>query len=215
MKGRFITFEGIEGSGKSTQMAVLADDLRKEGWEVALTREPGGTKLGEGIRELLLDARNHEMALKTELLLYLASRAQHLEEMILPALEKGHIVLCDRFGEATVAYQGYGRRLPLDRIRELNRYVTEGRSPDLTLLLDVEARRGLARIRSRSSRDRLEQERVEFYERVRRGYLKLAQKNPRRMVVINANRNFQAVARDIRRATDALLRKTRAKHRNA
>lgn len=205
MKGCFITFEGIEGSGKSTQMALLAQRLQQKGWDVLTTREPGGTQLGEDIRKLLLDTRNHQMAPKTELLLYLASRAQHLQEVIIPALEKDRVVLCDRFSEATLAYQGYGRRMALGVIRSLAQYAADGRTPDLILLLDVPVRRGLIRIRSRNRRDRMEQERNDFHERVRQGYLRLAKLTPRRTVVINAGRDFQKVAGQIQKTVEARL----------
>ena len=207
MKGLLITFEGIEGSGKSSQMAALAESLVQKGRKVLKTREPGGTKLGEGIRNLLLDARHQDMDPKAELLLYLASRVQHLKEVILPALQQGRVVLCDRFSEATLAYQGYGRGLELDKIKSLLRYATDGRKPDLTILLDVEARQGLLRIGGRTSKDRLERERIEFYEKVRQGYLKLAETNPRRIIIIDANRNFEKVASQILEIVETFLEK--------
>ncbi|MGH7273617.1 MAG: dTMP kinase [Nitrospiria bacterium] len=197
MKGILITFEGIEGSGKSSQMAALAESLVQRGWKVLKTREPGGTKLGERIRNLLLDALHQDMDPKTELLLYLASRVQHLKEIILPALQQGSVVLCDRFSEATLAYQGYGRGLELEKIKSLLRYATDERKPDLTILLDVEARQGLMRIGTRTSKDRLEREQLEFYDKVRQGYLKLAETNPRRIIIIDASLDFEKVAAQV------------------
>ena len=207
MKGIFITFEGIEGSGKSTQMAALAESLVQKDWKVLKTREPGGTKLGESIRNLLLDALHQDMDPKTELLLYLASRVQHLKEIILPALQQGSVVLCDRFSEATLAYQGYGRGLELEKIKSLLRYATDGRKPDLTILLDVEARQGLTRIGTRTSKDRLEREQLEFYDKVRQGYLKLAEMNPRRIIIIDASRDFEKVAAQILEIVGSFLEK--------
>jgi dTMP kinase len=207
MKGIFITFEGIEGSGKSSQMAALAESLVRKGWKVLKTREPGGTKLGEKIRNLLLDALHQDMDPKAELLLYLASRVQHLKEIILPALQQGSVVLCDRFSEATLAYQGYGRGLELEKIKSLLRYATDGRKPDLTILLDVEARQGLTRIGTRTSKDRLEREQLEFYDKVRQGYLKLAEMNPRRIIIIDASRDFEKVAAQILEIVVSFLEK--------
>ncbi len=207
MRGYFITFEGIEGSGKSTQIANLAAFLEQKGWNVLITREPGGTKVGEKIRELLLDVPHQDIALKTELLLYLASRAQHLHEVIVPALKQGKVVLCDRFSEATLAYQGYGRDLGIDKIKALVKYVTDRLKPDLTLLLDVDVRRGLERIHTRPAKNRLDLERIQFYEKVRQGYLKLARMNPKQIVVIDANRDFQIVAQQIQRVVERFLKR--------
>ncbi len=207
IKGYLITFEGIEGSGKSGQMASLAEHLEQNGWNVLKTREPGGTKLGERIRDLLLDTGHPDITAKTELLLYLASRAQHFQEVILPALQQGKVVLCDRFSEATLAYQGYGRGLDLNKIKTLLKFVTEGRKPDLTLLLDLEVRKSLMRISNRTSKDRLEQERIEFYEKVRQGYLELAKTSPRQIIVIDASRSYEKVAAQIRETVEAFLKK--------
>lgn len=207
MRGYLITFEGIEGSGKSTQIANLAPLIEQKGWDVLITREPGGTKLGEKIRELLLDTPQQDIALKTELLLYLASRAQHLHEVILPALKQGKVVFCDRFSEATLAYQGYGRGLGIDKIKVLVQYVTDRLKPDLTLLLDVDVRRGLERVRTRPAKNRLDLERIQFYEKVRQGYLKLARMNPEQIVVIDANRDFQIVAQQIQRVVERFLKR--------
>ena len=145
MKGVFITFEGIEGSGKSSQVAMLADHLTARGRPVTVTREPGGTPIGDQVRAILLDPMNKILDPKAELFLYAASRAQHLREVIAPSLEAGNVVLCDRFSDATIAYQGYGRGLDLEMIYEIDRIVTSGMRPELTLLLDIEAPAGLAR----------------------------------------------------------------------
>jgi dTMP kinase len=206
-KGQLITFEGIEGSGKTTQMDALAAHLEQKGWTIISTREPGGTKLGEVIRNLLLDPEHQEMDPRAELLLYLASRAQHLKEVILPALQQGRIVLCDRFSEATLAYQGYGRGLELKQINSLLTYSTGGLKPDLTLLLDVEARRGLIRIGNRGSKNRLEQEKIEFYEKVRQGYLQMAKANPQQIVVIDASHDFDKVAAQLQDIVETFLEK--------
>ena len=150
MMGTFITFEGIEGSGKSTQISLLANYLTARGIRHVLTREPGGTVIGDQIRKILLDPANRLLDPTAELLLYGASRAQHLREIILPALASGMIVLCDRFSDATLAYQGYGRGLDIELIRSLDRIVTAGMRPDLTVLFDIEAIRGITRARGRN-----------------------------------------------------------------
>ncbi len=193
MKGVFITFEGIEGSGKSTQIVLYANYLTALGRAVTLTREPGGTSIGDQMRAILLDPANKALDFKAELFLYAAARAQHLEELIRPQIEAGKIVLCDRFSDATLAYQGYGRGLDLEMIRSLDRMVTAGLRPDLTLLLDVDASAGLARARGRNrssgleTEARFENEELAFHERVRRGYLSLAQQEPDRFCVVDAS----------------------------
>ncbi|MFZ4984407.1 MAG: dTMP kinase [Blastocatellia bacterium] len=179
-KGRLITFEGIDGSGKTTQLRLLADWLTERGFDVVTTREPGGTPLGATIRTALLDCAPGSVDPLAELLLYAADRAQHVRRLIRPAIAAGRIVLCDRFGDATIAYQGYGRKLPLDLIARLNQLATDGIAPDLTLLYDLEVGVGLARTIARQTspeanrRDRLDLETEDFHQRVRRGYLALA-----------------------------------------
>ena len=159
-KGLFITFEGPDGSGKSTNSLLFCDYLRKKGYKVVHTREPGGTKLSEFIRDLLLKP-GERISPVTELLLYAASRAQHVKDVILPAIEAGKVVVCDRFSDATIAYQGFGRKLDLGMIQELNRIATEGLKPDLTILLDVNTKEGLKRARRiKGKKDRIEQEKV-------------------------------------------------------
>ncbi|HUI68732.1 MAG TPA: dTMP kinase [Nitrospirota bacterium] len=205
MKGTFITFEGIEGSGKSTQIVLLANYLKSHRIKIVLTREPGGTLIGDQIRKILLDPANKGLDPSAELLLYAASRAQHLSEVILPALAAGTIVLCDRFSDATLAYQGYGRGLDKNMIRELDRIVTAGMQPDLTVLLDIDAAAGLARARRRNNNrglegeSRFENEETAFHERVRQGYLALAKKEPERIRVVDASPAQDRIEMEIRK----------------
>ncbi len=186
-RGVFITFEGIEGSGKTTQIRKLRVFLQGADCTVISTREPGGTPVADMIRDVLLTEHSEKVTDKAELLLYLASRAQHVHSVIKPALYQGIIVLCDRFLDATIAYQGYGRGLDIDFLRKLNRYGTNGLMPDLTILLDLSAKAGIARIRQDGKRnlDRLESESIEFHERVRRGYLEIAASEPERFIVVD------------------------------
>ena len=211
MRGLFVTFEGVEGSGKSTQMDRLARLLSRRGQSVLKTREPGGTAFGEQIRDVLLSIRNRRLDPRAELFLYLASRTQHLEEVILPALEKGKIVLCDRFSDATLAYQGYGRRLSMALVRPAVAYSAKGLSPDLTILLDINVRRGLARVRQRGKANRIDREDLAFHERVRRGYLALARREPRRIVRVMADRDADAVAGEIQEILNGRLHRRAGK----
>ncbi len=214
MRGLFITFEGIEGSGKSTQIALLADYLAAQSREVLFTREPGGTLIGDQIRKILLDPSNKALDPTAELLLYAASRAQHLKEVILPALEAGRIVLCDRFSDATLAYQGYGRGLDREMIRTLDRVVTGRMRPQLTLLLDIDTAAGLARAHGRNfssgleGEARFENEDVAFHTRVRQGYRALAEEDPDRIRVVDASRPPDEVQRAIREIVDAEIPRT-------
>lgn len=201
MRGRFITLEGSEGSGKSTNLAHIHQKLQQSGIEVILTREPGGTLLGEQIRELLLDHRQQVMADDTELLLMFAARAQHINELILPALEQGKWVLCDRFTDATYAYQGAGRGISEERIAVLEQWVQGELRPDLTFFLDLPVDQGLARAGERSVPDRFEREQLDFFERVRRGYLKQAESEPQRYRVVDASVTLDQV----RQQLDAIL----------
>ena len=205
MKG-FVTFEGIEGCGKSTQAALLADCLEKRGIPFLLTREPGGTEIGGKIRRILLDTANREMTSRAELLLYAADRAQHMTERILPALEEGKIVLCDRFTDATVAYQGFGRGLDGALIDELNGIASGGVSPALTFFVDCPVDVGLERAHSRDSENasgemRFENEAKAFHERVMKGYREIARKENERVVTVDGNRPVE----DIRREIEALF----------
>ncbi len=211
MKGMFITFEGIEGSGKSTQIVLLANYLKSHGKRVTLTREPGGTPIGDQIRKILLDPENKALDPMAELLLYAAGRAQHLSEVILPALADGSIVLCDRFSDATLAYQGYGRGVDRKMIQDLGRIVTAGMRPDLTLLLDIDAAEGLARARGRNNsrgldaEARFENEEIAFHKRVRQGYLALAEQEPERIRMVDASPAPDRVKMEIRKIIAAVF----------
>jgi dTMP kinase len=191
MSGIFITFEGIEGCGKSTQIEKFADFLGAEGKALLLTREPGGTDIGDQIREILLNPANTAMSPTTELLLYAAARAQHVEEKIRPALKNGQIVLSDRYADATSAYQGAARNLSSATLKELHQIATGDLIPDITFLFDLPAEKGLGRARDRNTKenveDRFENEEINFHEKVRAGYLALAKDQPDRFIVIDAS----------------------------
>lgn len=196
-RARFITFEGIEGSGKSTQLARVADALRAQGRTVTVSREPGGTALGDAIRALLLDPRSQGMTPTTEILLYAAARAQHVVEVIQPALARGEIVLVDRFIDSTRAYQGAARAIAPEIVQALEQIATGGLLPDRTLVFDLPVTIGLQRVSVRGAQDRLERETVDFHERVRQGYLALARAEPQRVVVVDAAREADAVFADV------------------
>lgn len=196
MAGRFITFEGIEGVGKSTQVHLAADYLRARGIDVVVTREPGGTPLAEAIRRLVLEPQGEVVDAISELLLMFASRAVHLGNLVEPALARGAWVLCDRFTDATEAYQGGGRGIPLDHIRALERIAQRGRRPDLTLLLDLPVGMAMKRSRERGAQnDRFEAEQSTFFERVRAGYLAILEREPARVRRIDASGTVDEVAR--------------------
>ncbi|OEC61221.1 dTMP kinase [Pseudomonas sp. ENNP23] len=201
MNGLFITLEGPEGAGKSTNRDFIAARLRERGVEVLLTREPGGTPLAERIRELLLAPSDESMAVDTELLLMFAARAQHLDRVIRPALEAGQVVLCDRFTDATYAYQGGGRGVSMARIAELERFVQGSLRPDLTLVFDLPVEVGLQRAAARGRLDRFEQEDRSFFETVRQTYLERADQAPERYRVIDAAKPLA----DVQRYLDTLL----------
>ncbi|TAL12446.1 MAG: dTMP kinase [Nitrospirae bacterium] len=205
-RGFFLSFEGIEGCGKTTQLKGLARRLKALGYLVVETREPGGVPISEQIRTLLLDPKNRGMDARCELLLYLASRAQHLADKVRPALEKGAVVLCDRFADATMAYQGYGRGLGQGPVAALNRFATAGLSPDLVILLDVPVSVGLSRKRKVGGLDRLDREHASFHEAVRRGYLRIARQNPRRVRAVDGAATEDDVARAIDRIVQSRLR---------
>lgn len=195
----FISFEGIEGLGKTTHLKRLADLLREKGCKVVVTREPGGTPMGEEIRDVLLAHRHEVVTPMTELLLMFAARAQHVATIIKPALAEGAFVLCDRFMDASFAYQGGGRGMELEKIRSLETLVLNQFQPDLTFLLDAKPSVGLERIRGRAGHpDRFELEKIEFFERVRATYLTRAIENPKRFRVIDAERPLEAVWADIK-----------------
>lgn len=206
----FITFEGGEGSGKTTQIQKLATALTARGMQVLATREPGGTETGKEIRRILLDEKNGHLAPLTELMLYAADRAQHVAETIRPALSQGKIVLCDRFTDATVAYQGHGRGLDLKLIQTLNELATQGLKPDLTFLLDLPVAVGLKRAKARleatgKSEGRFEAEAEAFHEKIRQAYLDLAKAEPQRFMVIEADRGVEELHRQILTATEARI----------
>lgn len=203
--GRFITLEGSEGAGKSSQLENLAAFLSNRGLEVIVTREPGGTPIGEQLRSVLLDPRNDAMAPDTEALLMFAARAQHLHEVVEPALRRGAWVLCDRFTDATYAYQGGGRGMPVDRISALEQWVQGERRPDLCLLFDLPVEVGLARAATRGTADRFEGEGKAFMERVREGYLARARAYPERYAVIDAAQPMEAVTRALEAALEDRL----------
>ncbi len=201
MSGLFITLEGPEGAGKSTNREYLAARLREQGIDVLLTREPGGTPLAERVRELLLAPSDEPMASDTELLLVFAARAQHLAQVIVPALERGAVVLCDRFTDATYAYQGGGRGLDVERIAQLETFVQGSLRPDLTLVFDLPVEVGLSRAAARGRLDRFEQEGRGFFEAVRATYLQRAEAAPARYRILDASQSLEAVQWDL----DALL----------
>ena len=208
-RGLFITLEGIEGCGKSTQAKLLGEFLRSQGYVTVETREPGGTPLAEKIRSALLDRANEPVAPETEAFLIFAARRQHVMQVIEPALAGGAIVLCDRFSDSTMAYQGYARGLNLSILRSLNRLATHAITPDLTLLFDLPVATGLARRRAAVDQNRLDRESLQFHRKVRAGFLDLAKRDPRRMKVIPAGAVQDAVARAVAHTVAPMLSKHR------
>lgn len=198
MTGRFITVEGVEGAGKTTQLVLMRDFLSAAGKQVVLTREPGGTDLGEEIRALLLAHRSEGMATDTELLLMFAARAEHIHRVIHPALTTGAWVLCDRFTDSTYAYQGGGRSIPMPRIQTLENWVQGKLRPDLTLLLDLPVDEGLRRAGRRNVADRFESEDYLFFQRVRQAYLELASRYPQRYRIVAADRSVEAIWAEVK-----------------
>ncbi len=196
-KGFFISLEGIEGTGKTTQARLLSERLIEEGYEVILTQEPGGTVIGNRIREILLHVDHREMSYMAELLLYNAARAQHLSEKILPALNQGKVVITDRFTDSTVAYQGYGRGIDIQLIMSINDIATEGIKPHLTILFDLDVETGLQRNKGINKVDRLELEDIEFHKKVREGYLKIAEAETGRIKIVDASLSFEIVAQKV------------------
>ncbi|HFI0272479.1 dTMP kinase [Streptococcus suis] len=197
-KGHFITFEGPDGAGKTTVLQELLPKLQVLGLEVITTREPGGVAIAEDIRKIILDPANTAMDHKTELLLFIAARRQHLIEKVLPPLQEGKMVIIDRFIDSSVAYQGHGRGLDIADIDWLNHYATDGVKPDLTLYFDIDAEEGLARIARNAERDvdRLDMEKADMHRRVRQGYLAILEKEPERFVKIDASQPLEAVVQD-------------------
>jgi dTMP kinase len=200
-----ITFEGIEGSGKSTQIALLYDHLISKGYPVIQTREPGGTLFGEALRKVLLQTDMQIFPL-SELLVLMAMRAEHVEQVISPALQDGKIVLCDRFVDATYAYQGYGRNIDLGIIETLNRLVTKGVRPNLTILLDVKVETGLRRKAEDAPMDRFEKENLSFHKLIRDAYVKLSEEDPKRFFVVDGDQALDTIRDTIREQTENLLK---------
>ena len=205
----FITLEGPEGSGKTSAIKIVKEQLEKEGYEIVMTREPGGTPISEQIRNVILDKSNTAMDYRTEALLYAASRRQHLVEKVWPNVKAGKLVICDRYLDSSLAYQGFARGLGIEDILNVNMYATEGTFPDITLLFDLEPEVGLARINANSNREvnRLDLEKISFHHRVRNGYLELAKRFPERFIIIDATQNLEKVASDALKAIKERLNK--------
>ncbi|WP_453992580.1 dTMP kinase [Bacillus nitroreducens] len=198
MAGYFITFEGPEGAGKTTIVEILQDELTKRGFEVITTREPGGIDIAEQIRSVILDKNNTNMDSRTEALLYAASRRQHLVEKVIPALEEGKIVLCDRFIDSSLAYQGYARDLGIDEVLSINEFAIDGIMPSLTLFFDIKPEKGLTRIGKNDTREvnRLDLEKLSFHQRVYEGYLTVSERFKERFQTINADQSVEEVAKE-------------------
>jgi dTMP kinase len=193
MKGLFITFEGPDGSGKTTVATAVCERLQKQGYEVVHTREPGGIEISEEIRNIILDPKNTAMDARTEALLYAASRRQHLVEKVFPATKAGKIVICERFLDSSLAYQGYGRQLGFDEVLSINLFAIENTYPDMTIYLDVDEEVGLARLKDRSFKDRLDQESIEFHHRVSEGYKEVLRRFKDRIEIIDASKDKETV----------------------
>lgn len=199
MRKLFITFEGGEGSGKSTVLKLVSESLKDKGYKVICTREPGGIEIAEQIRNVILDKKNTKMDAKTEALLYAAARRQHLVEKVIPELKKGSIVLCDRFIDSSLTYQGYARGLGMEEVFSINQFAIEGYMPDLTLFLDVSPETGLSRIQKDGEREvnRLDLESIEFHSKVREGYHALLEQFPERIKIVNAEKDIETVLSDV------------------
>lgn len=222
-RGIFISLEGIEGCGKTTQAELIKSHLEEKGFSVVLTREPGGTEIAEQIRQILSDSKNKALTSRAELFLFLAARAQHVEEIIKPALKEGKVVISDRFSDATLAYQGYGREIDLNLIDELNRIATGGLEPKLTILLDLPPEAGLTRVKISRNLvkiskhftdvhkrrivvfDRIESEELEFHQRVREGYLALARQFPERIKVVKADGPIEEIFETVKGLIESIL----------
>ncbi len=201
-RGLFITFEGADGCGKTTQLKLLAEDLMMRGYDVVITREPGAKGLGEKIREILLNY-DGDVSDRCESFLFLADRAQHIDMIVNPAVETGKIVLCDRHTDSSVAYQGYGRGLPVERIKMLNELAVNGRHPDLTIVFDIDVETSMSRVGD--EKDRLESAGMEFFNRVRNGYLEIAKQEPQRVKVLNAAKSIDEIQKDVKKLVENLL----------
>lgn len=204
MKGKFITFEGSEGSGKSTQIDLAKQYLESKGKDVLYVREPGGVKISEAIRKILLDPATKDMSDECETLLYMAARAQLVEEVIIPALNSGKVIVCDRFLDSTVAYQGYGNGVDIEKIKKIGKFVTQGFEPDLTFLFDLDVNDGFARINR--PKDRIEQRSIDYHNRVRKGYLEIAGNAPDRIKLIDACKSKDEIQSIVAQYIDQLLK---------
>lgn len=209
-KGLFITFEGPEGSGKTTQIELLKKELESQGYAVVVTREPGGTEIGKKIRKILLDVQNDGMSFKTELFLYAADRIDHVEKIIRPAISEKSVVLCDRYIDSTVAYQGAGRNIGAKFIEDLMLLAVDGLQPDLTVLIDIDPSKGVNRAIQKeayknTNGDRIEREGLDFHQRVRSGYLELAEKYPQRIKKISGEQGIDAIHKEIKDIVGALI----------
>ena len=203
----FITLEGPEGSGKTSHIPYLVEYLREKGYTVFPTREPGGTSIGEQIREVIHDLKNVEMHPRTETLLYQAARAQIVEQVIKPRLADGEVVISDRYYDSTIAYQGYGHQQDLDQVRALVKYATGGLVPDLTVLLDVDVEEGLRRKKKDNEWNRLDAYTVEFHQRVRAGYLEMVKAEPKRWRVVDAGQEWDKVQKELRKVIEEKLKR--------
>ena len=206
-KGLFITFEGVEGGGKTTNISFIAEKIRKAGHQILMTREPGGTTTGEAIRNILISKELPEMHHITELLLMFAARSEHIQRKIIPALEQGTWVLCDRFTDASYAYQGAGRGIESEKISLLENLVQNSLRPDITFLFDLKANIGLARAQSRGETDRFEQQHIDFFNRVRSKYLEMAEKEPQRFRLIEAQHDLKHVQQQITQKLEEILQR--------
>lgn len=210
----FITFEGPDGSGKSTQINLVTAHLEQSGYKVLCTREPGGTAIGDQIRQVLHDVKNTEMSARAEILLYSASRAQLVEQVILPHLAQGGVVLCDRYADSTYAYQGYGRRLDFETLRLITEFATQSLKPDLTIYLDVAVEEGLRRksaanVSGQGEWNRMDQLELDFHQRVRAGYLEMAQNEPERWLIVDASAPVEEISWVICRRLEQVLSEVR------
>ena len=203
MKGKFITFEGSEGSGKSTQASLVVEYLKSKDLPVTLLREPGGVKISEKIRDLLLDVKNKAMGDECETLLYMAARAQLVKEILKPALDKGQIIICDRFMDSTIAYQGGGNGVDVTTIEAIGHFAVGGLQPDLTLLFDIDTQEGLSR--TNAQKDRIELRSLEYHSRVRQGYLALAKKEPNRIKVISVDASKEDIFKRVKVYIDKVI----------
>ena len=204
-RGLFITIEGTDGSGKTTQMGLIREYVRSMGCEVVMVREPGGTRISERIRNIILDPEYTEMSSNTEMLLYAASRAQLVAETVRPALEQGKIVICDRFIDSTYAYQGFGRGIELGVLENINNFAVEGIMPDITFFFDLDPELALGRRMASTVTDRIENEKMEFHRKVHDGYVKLAEKYPDRIRKIDSSRSVEAIWDDVKQLLESII----------